>query len=108
MTVNAGSTLGMSVSAATLGSLAGAGNVNLSNGTLTAGGNNTSTIFSGVMSGAGGFIKAGGGTMTLAGNSNYTGPTIVTDGTLKLGGGRRRDFSWQHRRLYSYDLRDGQ
>ena len=79
-------TLSMSVSAATLGSLAGAGNVNLNNGQLTVGVKNTSTTFSGSIQGAGtGFIKSGTGTMTLAGNSTYTGQTTIAGGTLLLG-----------------------
>ncbi len=87
MTLNAGSTLGMSVPAATLGSLTGAGTVNLSNGLLTAGGKNTSTVFAGVLTGNGnGFVKAGAGTMTLTNYSNYAGPTTISAGTLKLGG----------------------
>ena len=87
MTVNSGGYLGLNDSAGSVGSLAGAGNVNLNNGTLTAGGNNSSTVFGGVMSGGGGFIKAGSGTMTLGGNSTYAGPTLISGGVLKLGGG---------------------
>ncbi len=76
-------TLSMSVPAATVGSLAGAGNVNLNSGQLTVGVKNTSTTFSGSILGAGtGFIKSGSGTMTLTGNSAYTGPTTIASGTL--------------------------
>ena len=78
-------TLSMSVPAATVGSLAGAGNVNLNSGQLTVGVKNTSTTFSGSILGAGtGFIKSGSGTMTLTGNSAYTGPTTIASGTLLL------------------------
>src|SRR3546814_491624 len=48
-----------------IGSLAGAGNVTLNANTLTTGGNNTSTAYSGVMSGTGALIKQGKGTQTL-------------------------------------------
>jgi len=67
----------------TIGSLAGVGNATLNAG-LTAGGDNTSTIYSGVMSGSFGLTKAGSGTLTLSGNNTYAGDTNVTAGTLEL------------------------
>ena len=70
----------------TLGSLAGAGNVTLDSGTLTAGGNNASTTFSGTISGSGGFNKAGSGTLVLTGTSNYTGATNIDGGTFEVDG----------------------
>ncbi len=69
-----------------LGSLAGAGNVTLGSGTLTAGGNNASTTYSGSISGSGGFNKAGSGTLVLTGTSNYTGVTNINGGTLEVDG----------------------
>ena len=36
--------------------------------------------------GNGGLIKLGVGTLTLAGNNTYTGPTIVQDGALAVNG----------------------
>ena len=36
--------------------------------------------------GAGGFIKAGSGTMTLSGANTYTGTTTISGGTLEVGG----------------------
>ncbi len=91
VTVNANGTLGLSVPAATVASLSGAGNVSLNNGVLTAGGNNANTTFSGVIGSApgsatSGFIKTGTGTMTVTNNSTYSGPTIISAGTLKLAG----------------------
>jgi len=68
----------------TIGSLAGDGNVDLGTSRLTAGGNNASTTFSGVMSGIG-FTKAGTGTLTLSGSNIHTGRTIVNDGILRAG-----------------------
>ena len=58
----------------TLGSLAGAGNVTLGSGTLTAGGNNASTTYSGTISGSGGFNKAGSGTLLLTGTATIPEP----------------------------------
>lgn len=73
----------------TIGSLAGGGsnggNVNLQSYTLTTGGANTDTTYSGVISGTGALIKAGSGTLTLAASNTYSGNTTVSGGTLKLG-----------------------
>lgn len=41
---------------------------------------------SGALSGAGGFTKTGGGTLTLSASSNYTGATVVSSGTLLITG----------------------
>ncbi|MDY3557470.1 hypothetical protein R5W24_006664, partial [Gemmata sp. JC717] len=65
VSVSAGGTLTLGANE-TVGSFAGAGNVTLGAFTLTAGGNNTSTAFSGVASGSGGLTKAGTGTLTLS------------------------------------------
>ncbi|AMK78526.1 hypothetical protein A1342_13350 [Methylomonas methanica] len=67
----------------TIGSIAGAGNVSLNSGTLTVGGNGTSTELSGVISGAGDLGKAGSGTFALSGSNTYTGSTTVSAGTLE-------------------------
>ncbi len=83
----AGTVLDLNDISQTLGSLAGAGNVNLGTATLTAGSNNTSTTFSGIMSGAGSFDKAGSGTTTLSGANTYMGGTTISAGTLQLGSG---------------------
>jgi filamentous hemagglutinin family protein len=86
--VNAG-TFSLNNFSDTVGSIAGAGAVNLGTGTLSAGGNNTSTIYSGVMSGTGGLTKLGTGTLTLSGNNTYTGATTINAGTLQLGAANR-------------------
>ncbi|MBI3428747.1 MAG: autotransporter domain-containing protein [Actinobacteria bacterium] len=70
----------------TIGSLAGAGSVNLGSATLTLGGNGSSTTFSGMISGTGGLVKNGGGTFALTGNNSYTGATTVAGGTLLVNG----------------------
>ncbi|MFM7205101.1 MAG: beta strand repeat-containing protein, partial [Planctomycetaceae bacterium] len=42
------------------------------------------------ISGAGALVKAGGGTLVLAGANSFTGPTTVSAGTLRLDGGANR------------------
>jgi len=77
------------VSSEFIGSLAGAGSVNIGNGNvLDTGGNNTSTTFSGTIFGAGGSLsKSGTGTFTLTGNNTYSGTTTINGGTLQIGDG---------------------
>jgi autotransporter-associated beta strand protein len=65
-----GTTFDLNGFSETIGSLAGAGNVTLGAGTLTLGGNNTTTAFSGVISGTGALVKFGTGTMTLTGGQH--------------------------------------
>jgi autotransporter-associated beta strand protein len=91
----------------TIGSLAGSGTVTdggaLNNNlgplvnpivgpaVLTAGRDGTSTVFSGsLVDGVGGslgFVKTGGGTLTLTGTNTYKGGTTVTAGILQIGNG---------------------
>jgi len=92
VTVAAGATLRFNGSAnqtgEAIGSLAGAGTVNNLQGTaltLTTGGNNASTTFSGLITDTGGnlaLVKAGTGTFTLTGANTYDGDTTVNAGTL--------------------------
>ena len=77
-----------------IGSLSGAGTVTNSgaaDAALTAGGDNTSTIFSGVIedgpTNATSLTKIGAGTLTLTGDSTYLGGTTISAGTLQLGSG---------------------
>ena len=80
-----------------IGSLAGAGTVTNSGPTasapaiLTAGGDNTSTIFSGTIqdgptTNTTALTKTGTGTLTLTGANTYTGDTTIDAGTLEIGG----------------------
>jgi outer membrane autotransporter protein len=72
----------------TIASLAGAGNVTLGNATLTTGGDNSSTTFDGVISGAGGSLtKTGNGTFILTGANSYSGNTTISAGILQVGAG---------------------
>ncbi len=70
------------------GSLAGSGTV-FSDGTaITVGGDNTSTTFSGSLTGTGGLTKAGTGRLILNGSPfTWGGTTTVAAGTLQIGDG---------------------
>ena len=85
-TVASGATLNLASFNQTIGSLAGAGAVTLGAATLTTGNDNTSTTFSGAISGTGGLTKTGTGTLLLTGISSYTGATTVNAGTLSVNG----------------------
>ena len=58
------------------------GNVTLGSGELTVGGNNTSSIYAGIISGSGGITKQGTGSFTLTGRNTYAGDTTVSQGEL--------------------------
>ena len=93
--VEAGAILRLNNVAAVIGSLAGAGTVEVGpSGTaariLTVGGDNTSTLFSGVLQNGGSFglglTKIGTGTLTLSGSNTFSGATIVRTGVLAISG----------------------
>jgi len=68
----------------TVASLAGAGTVDIKNGTFTVG-DTTSTTFSGVLSDSGGYgtlVKQGTGTLTLSGANTYNGVTTINAGAI--------------------------
>ena len=71
----------------TIGSLAGSGSVNLTAASLVVGSDNTSSTFSGTISGPGAWLqKIGTGTLTLTGvNNSYTGGTTISAGVLSIG-----------------------
>ncbi len=88
VTLNSDGRLDLNNYSDTIGSLASssaAANVQLGSGTLTTGGNNTSTTYAGTIAGTGGLTKAGTGTLTLTAANTYTGTTTVAAGTLALG-----------------------
>ncbi len=70
-----------------LGSLSGAGNIQLGGGTLVVGTDNSNTTFSGVISDTGALVKTGSGTLTLTEANTSTGPTTISGGTLQIGAG---------------------
>jgi autotransporter-associated beta strand protein len=91
LTLLTGATFDLNSFAQSIGSLAGAGSVTLGTATLTTGNDNTSTLFSGILSsggaGPGGSLtKVGTGTLTLSGVNTYTGATAVNAGTLLVDG----------------------
>ncbi len=80
---------------ATLGALQGGQGLALANDSAAAvalrvGNNNASTLYGGVLSGAGSLVKIGAGALTLAGASTFAGPTTLTGGTLTLADGDNR------------------
>ena len=79
------------IAAFNVGGLSGNGSVNLADGsyalTLSAGGDEFPTTYSGALSGAGGLAKAGNGGLLLTGSNTYTGGTTISAGTLQLGNG---------------------
>ena len=85
LTINQGATADLSIYSDVVASLAGAGQLALGAGsTLTAGVNNSTTAFSGIVSGSGNFVKGGTGVMTLSGNSSFTGLLTVQTGAIIL------------------------
>ena len=90
VTVNTNGLLDLNSYSETVGSITGGGNIDgtSSTPTLTCGGNNSNTTFSGLLKNTAGTLaltKAGTGTLTLSGASTYAGLTSITSGTIKLG-----------------------
>jgi autotransporter-associated beta strand protein len=86
---NAGATVDVgaaNIPQVTIGSLSGAGGVNLGSNTLIVGGLNNNDSISGVIAQTGALTKAGNGTLTLIGANTYAGMTTVQSGTLQIDG----------------------
>jgi autotransporter-associated beta strand protein len=85
MLLNGGS-LGLDGYNLAVGSMAGVAPIALGTHTLTAGSDDTSSLYSGALSGHGGLTKVGAGTMTLSATSSYDGTTRISAGALKVTG----------------------
>ncbi len=84
--ISGGGTLDLNGGNQSIGSLASSDpstQVLLGAGTLTTGGDGTSTTFAGMISGSGGLTKLSGGALTLSGASTYSGSTTINGGTLR-------------------------
>lgn len=79
-------TVSIGLNALRIGSLSGAGTVNNNGNTIQVGYLDLNDTFSGVISGAGGLLKRGTGTLVLTGANTYTGQTVVFGGTLQVDG----------------------
>lgn len=89
VTLGSDGLLNVNSKAETIGSIAGSGKIILGTGQIIAGGNNSSTAFSGTLTGGAtsSLTKAGSGTLTISSNVNavagdFTGALNLTGGTL--------------------------
>ncbi|MGC3958516.1 MAG: autotransporter-associated beta strand repeat-containing protein [Verrucomicrobiota bacterium] len=55
--------------------------------TLSVGGNNASTTYSGALTDSGNLVKVGSGTLTLTSTNTYFGTTTINGGSVQLGNG---------------------
>lgn len=86
MHVASQATLNLAGHAQTVAGLSGSGNVQLGAATLAIDAAHASTAFSGVVSGPGGLLKQGAGTLTLSGTNTYSGTTQIDAGRLVIDG----------------------
>ncbi len=98
VTVGAAGTLDLNGFDQVIASLAGSGTVNTNasddsvGGILTLGGDNSSTTFAGAITGLGGLVKLGSGTLTLTGANSFTGASTVNAGGLIVNGALAGDL----------------
>lgn len=70
----------------TIGDLSGTGSISLGGMTLRVGTATAASTFAGAFTGAGSWIKQGSGTLTLSGQSSFTGTVVVSEGTVSTQG----------------------
>jgi fibronectin-binding autotransporter adhesin len=89
VTIHPSGSLNLGTYSMYVGSLAGAGYLNLSSGVLGVGLNSQSTVFSGPITGTGttNLIKSGSGTLNLTGDSTVSGKMVVLDGKVAVNAG---------------------
>lgn len=75
----------ISASQVDVSAISGAGTISLGAKTLSVGTGNTSSTFTGVVSGAGGLLKTGSGTLTLGGANTFDGGMQLKQGRIDLG-----------------------
>jgi len=85
MTINSGGRFKTNGRDTSIGSLAGDGELSVQGSTLTVGGDNSSSTFSGLIDFSGNIIKTGTGTLTISGTNNQlTGSYTVSNGILAV------------------------
>jgi len=89
LTVGNGLSFDSGIGTFNLGGLSGIGNqiledTNSTAVTLSAGGNNVASTFSGILSGAGGLTKVGAAILTITGANTYTNGTIINGGAIQI------------------------
>lgn len=89
VTVSAPGTLNLFTFGDRVASIAGNGTINLGSAPLEFGDDNSSTSFSGTMTGTGQLVKNGNGTFTLTGSITAGGNVTVNSGTFRLGSADR-------------------
>ncbi len=87
MQLNAPGSLSFATFNLNVGSMSGNAPIDLGNGTLTVGNDNTSNTYSGIISDSGTLVKTGSGMLVLSGNNTYNGGTTILGGTLQIGNG---------------------
>ena len=82
--INGGAIILDGQSAVTFGGLSGSGNLTLGTTTLSVGGNDADTSYSGALSGSGALTKTGAGTLTLSATNPFSGATTINEGSILL------------------------
>jgi autotransporter-associated beta strand protein len=82
MQLNSPGSLGFGGFNLAVGSMSGQAPINSGGGSLSVGGDNTSSTYSGTISGSGSLTKTGSGTLTLTASDAYSGPTTINQGKL--------------------------